>query len=241
MHTPMRRRRGLALQVLVATVIAGALSAAGAAGAPAGAATPAPLVVGDICSCTGPEASTIAQTSPTAQAWASSVNAEGGIDGHKVDVIVKDDAYNPTTSLAEAQTLVEQDHVVAIMDNSDEDQSWAPYVKQQEVPVLGDTDTVAGYTNSDFYTPGLTFNNATPGEVAAMKRAGVKKVADLYYGKWRSAPNPRWRSRVLWPKSASSSCMQPASGSPHLTTKRSVLRLSRPAPRLCTSATPQES
>ena len=152
----------------------------GSVGQSAGAATPAPLVVGDICSCTGPEASTIAQTSPTAQAWASSVNAEGGIEGHKVDVIVKDDAYNPTTSLAEAQTLVEQDHVVAIMDNSDEDQSWAPYVKQQGVPVLGDTDTVAGYTNSDFFTPGLTFNNATPGEVAAMKRAGVKKVADLY-------------------------------------------------------------
>lgn len=180
MHTPWRRGRGLALRIVTATVIAGGLSAVGFVGLPAGAATETPLVVGDICSCTGPEASTIAQTSPTALAWASSVNAQGGIDGHKVQVIVKDDGYNPTTSLADAQTLVEQDHVVAIMDNSDEDQSWASYVKQQGVPVLGDTDTVAGYTNSDFFTPGLTFNNATPGEVAAMKRAGVKKVADLY-------------------------------------------------------------
>jgi branched-chain amino acid transport system substrate-binding protein len=147
---------------------------------PAGATTPAPFVVGDICSCTGPEASTIAQTTPTALAWASSINARGGIDGHTVKVIVKDDGYDPTKSPADAQTLVEQDHVLAIMDNSDEDQSWASYVKQQGVPVLGDTDTVAGYSNSDFFTPGLTFNNATPAEVESMKRAGVKKVADLY-------------------------------------------------------------
>jgi branched-chain amino acid transport system substrate-binding protein len=180
MNLPLRRGRGFAVRALMATVVAAGLSVAGSLSHQAGAATPAPLVVGDICSCTGPEASTIAQTSPTALAWASSVNAQGGIDGHKVKVIVKDDAYSPTTSLAEAQTLVEQDHVVAILDNSDEDQSWASYVKQQGVPVLGDTDTVAGYTNSDFFTPGLTFNNATPGVVDAMKRAGVKKVADLY-------------------------------------------------------------
>ena len=146
----------------------------------AGASTPAPLVVGFICSCTGPEASSISQTAPTAQAWASWTNAHGGIDGHKVTVIVKDDAYNPATGLTDAQTLVQQDHVIAIMDNSDEDQGWESYVKQQGVPVLGDTDTVAGYTNSDFFTPGLTFNNSPAATAEATKKAGVKKVADLY-------------------------------------------------------------
>ena len=85
----LQRRRGFAFRVLTATTIAGGLSMAGLMSQPAGAKTLAPLAVGDICSCTGPEASTIAQTSPTALAWASSVNAQGGIDGHKVEVIVK--------------------------------------------------------------------------------------------------------------------------------------------------------
>ena len=180
MKTALCARNGRALRTLIATVIAGGLGVVGLFGQPAGAETPAPLVVGDICSCTGPEASSIAQTTPTAQAWASWTNAHGGIDGHNVKVIVKDDAYNPSASLADAQTLVEEDHVVGIMDNSDVDVAWAKYVKQRGVPVLGDTDTVAGYTNSDFFTPGLTFNQSPPAEADAIKKSGIKKMAELY-------------------------------------------------------------
>jgi len=66
------------------------------------------------------------------------------------------------------------------MDNSDEDQAWESYVKQQGVPVLGDTDTTAGYSNSDFFTPGMTFNNSNAATAAAVKRSGVKKAAYLY-------------------------------------------------------------
>ena len=146
----------------------------------AGASTPDTLEIGFICSCTGPEASTISQTAPAAEAWASWTNAHGGLEGHKVQLTVKDDGYNPSTSLTDAESLVQQNHVLAIIDNSDEDQAWANYAKQQGVPVLGDTDTEAGYTNSDFFTPGMTFNNSSAAEADAMKKAGVTKVADVY-------------------------------------------------------------
>jgi branched-chain amino acid transport system substrate-binding protein len=146
----------------------------------AGAKTLAPLVIGNICSCTGPEASSVAQTGPTSLAWASWIDAHGGIDGRMVKVIVKDDGYNPSTALSDAQTLVEQDHVIAIMDNSFVDQGWQDYIKQQGVPVLGDTESVAGYTNPDFFTPGLTFNNSPAATADSIKKAGVKKMADLY-------------------------------------------------------------
>src|ERR1700722_13765356 len=97
-------------------------------GQSAGAAAKAPIVLGDVCSCTGPEASSVAQTSPTLEAWAKYVTAHGGINGHPVQLIVKDDGYNPTTSLADVQTLVTADHVVALFDNSDVDSSWTSYV-----------------------------------------------------------------------------------------------------------------
>jgi len=165
------------------TIVCGALIGVLAAGplAQAGAATKkAPLVVGDICSCTGPEASSIGQTSPTVEAWASWVNSHGGVQGHHVQVIVKDDGYNPGTSLADAKQLVQQDHVVALFDNSDVSSSWASYVEQQKVPVLGGQETDAGYTNPDFFPPGATFNFFTDADAAATKKVGVKKMADLY-------------------------------------------------------------
>ncbi len=183
MHSKSTRRGSwFGVRIFTVMAVAAGLSVVGggALAQTAGASTPDTLEIGFICSCTGPEASTITQTPPAAQAWASWTNAHGGLDGHKVQIIVKDDGYNPATSLSDAQTLVETAHVLAIIDNSDEDQAWASYVKQQGVPSLGDTDTEAGYTNSDFFTPGMTYKNSSAAVADAMKKAGVTKVADVY-------------------------------------------------------------
>ncbi len=156
------------------------LVAGGTIGQPAGAATLAPVVLGDICSCTGVEASAIAPTSDVLQAWVAWTNAHGGIAGHKVDVIVKDDALNPAASLADVHELVAQDHIVGLFDNSGEDPSWATYIRQQKVPVFGNPDTLAGQDNPDFYPQGTTNGNAVFAEAVALKRAHLKRLADLY-------------------------------------------------------------
>jgi branched-chain amino acid transport system substrate-binding protein len=163
------------------TLTAGLTVAVGSLGqAAASAASKSPLLVGDLCSCTGPEASTIGQTTSVVEAWAKSVNASGGIDGHQVQVVVKDDAYNPATSSADAQALVEQDHVVAIIDNSDEDNAWEKYIQTAKVPVIGGTESVAGYTSPDFFPPGGTFNYDVGAGAVSAKKVGVKKLAVLY-------------------------------------------------------------
>jgi branched-chain amino acid transport system substrate-binding protein len=165
--------------VLVAAGVLGGM-AAGPLTQAGAARTPATILIGDICSCTGPEASSIAQTSTVVEAWASWVDAKGGLDGHQVKVIVKNDGYSPSTSITDAKELVQQDHVIALFDNSDESPSWTAYVKQEKVPVLGGQDTTAGYDNTDFFVPGATFNYFNAAGAAAAKARGVKKVADLY-------------------------------------------------------------
>jgi branched-chain amino acid transport system substrate-binding protein len=100
---------------------AGLTLATGALSQPASAASKSPVVIGDLCSCTGPEASTISQTTDVVQSWAKSMNAKGGLEGHQIQIVVKDDGYNPTTSLAEAKALVQQNHILALFDNRDED------------------------------------------------------------------------------------------------------------------------
>ena len=169
-------------RILCAMALAAGLTlVSGAMGQTAGAASSkAPMVIGDLCSCTGPEASTISQTTDVVNAWASSVNAKGGIGGHKVQIVVKDDGYNPTTSLADAQALVQQNHVIAIFDNSDEDTVWASYIKTQKVPVFGATEANAGYQNSDFFPPGGTFNYSDGAGAVAAHKAGIKTEAILY-------------------------------------------------------------
>jgi branched-chain amino acid transport system substrate-binding protein len=179
---------------------AGLTLATGALSQPASAASKSAVVIGDLCSCTGPEASTISQTTDVVQAWAKSVNAKGGLNGHPVTIVVKDDGYNPATSSADAQALVEQDHVVAIFDNSDEDNAWEKYIQTAGVPVLGATESDAGYQNPDFFPPGGTFNYSDGAGAVAAHKAGIKTEAILYCAEVAICQESSQEAKVLLPK-----------------------------------------
>jgi branched-chain amino acid transport system substrate-binding protein len=151
------------------------------AASPAGAASSSSAVtIVDLCSCTGPEASSISQTSATMQAWASWVNTHGGLAGHQVHLVVLDDGYSAAKALANAQTAVSQDHAVAIFDNSDEDPSFASLVQGAHVPVLGGQETQSGWQNADFFPAGASFNYTNAVGAIIAKDVGVKKMAALY-------------------------------------------------------------
>lgn len=180
MSTPPRRGGSRWLPLLAAALVAAGLvalpSVSGASGSGG-----ARWAIGMICSCTGPEASSTSVSAPALQAWADAVNAKGGVDGHKINLIVKDDATNPGTSLAEVEAMVSQDHVLAIFDNSDVDNAFETYVAAHHVPVVGSyADSTAMYTNADFFPNGSTINREPQAFVYLVKRVHATKVADLY-------------------------------------------------------------
>ena len=166
--------------VVAAVVVAPIVGVTSVALSQPAAATPSPINIGDIASLTGPEASSIDQTTEVLEAWAKTVNAKGGLQGHPVDLIVKDDGYNPATSLADVESLVTGDHIVALIDNSDVDTSWYRYVEQNKVPVIGGQTEDGPYENADFFDPGSTFNDYSYGEAYMTKLVHSKATADLY-------------------------------------------------------------
>jgi branched-chain amino acid transport system substrate-binding protein len=145
------------------------------------AASGAPIVVGFECSCSGVFASSTAIQGPVISAWAAYENANGGVDGHPLKLIKMDDANNATTSLAQVTTLVEQDHVLAIIDGSNVDSAWATFVQQHNVPVVGDLlDSTPMFTNPDFFPEGQTADQIVNGILAGAKKAGVTKLGVPY-------------------------------------------------------------
>jgi branched-chain amino acid transport system substrate-binding protein len=150
--------------------------------APSAAPKGAPIKVGLICSCSGaPGFSDFDVPAADAfRAWANSVNASGGINGHPVQVMYQDDASNPGTAVTAGQTLV-SDHVVAITMTSNLAQAWGPAVEQASIPVVGAYSIQAPFGQSpDFYPTGQT-NDTTPHAVIAVgKQAGATKFANLY-------------------------------------------------------------
>lgn len=150
------------------------------ASTPGTTATGTPIKVGLICTCSGPLAASSPASEHVYEAWARSVNSSGGINGHPVTIVAKDDAANPGTSVA-AMTSLLADHVVAIVDLSLLDETWAATVQRAEVPVIGGSPTETPfYTNPDFYPVGETIDALPYAFAATAKAAGATSMANFY-------------------------------------------------------------
>src|SRR3954454_5830839 len=94
-------------------------SAPASAAAAAAALTGSPIKIGLIATLSGPQASSGNQGAVVAPAWADWINANGGINGHPVQIFSEDDGGDPAKAQAAEKKLVDTDNVVAIVAGSD--------------------------------------------------------------------------------------------------------------------------
>ena len=80
-----------------------------------------------------------------AQAYFRALNAAGGINGAKVNVITCDDAGDGGENQTCVHKLINQDHVVALVAGSVLDYAGAPYVSAQHVPDIGGEPITTAY------------------------------------------------------------------------------------------------
>src|SRR5258708_29268258 len=71
------------------------------------------IKIGNIMPYSGP-ASAYGVIGKTEEAYFKKVNAEGGINGRKINFISYDDAYSPPKTVEQARKLVESDEVLLI-------------------------------------------------------------------------------------------------------------------------------
>ena len=73
-----------------------------------------------------------------AKAYFDLVNAEGGVDGRKIEFITLDDAYEPPKAVENARRLIEQEQVFALFNTLGTPNNVAiwDYVNEQKVPHL---------------------------------------------------------------------------------------------------------
>jgi ABC-type branched-subunit amino acid transport system substrate-binding protein len=65
---------------------------------------------------TGPAAPGYSEIAPASQAFFNYLNAQGGINGRKINLIIKDDAYNPVQTVDVVHQLVLQNNVFGIFE-----------------------------------------------------------------------------------------------------------------------------
>jgi len=187
--------RKLGIRTVTIGVIAGVVSVfavsgvsgAATAGADQGV-TDNAVKIGFIYSKTGVASATSGDSDVGCKARVGRENANGGVNGRKVDVQYFDD-QSSGANLTGAQDLVQNKHVFMVINNSAFAFGTYRWLLDHNVPLIG-----GGYDGTYYGTPGnegviSAFGNAAPVNGVSndlgskiMKSKGVKKSAALGYG-----------------------------------------------------------
>jgi branched-chain amino acid transport system substrate-binding protein len=139
------------------------------------------LNIGLICTCTGPLSSSGEVGPPAFEAWADAVNAAGGLNGHKLKVFYKNDASNVITAQSDVESMINQDKIQMLVDDSAVDTNFAKYVDNHKVPVIGGSaESGLELTDPNFFTPGQTVDAYNIAFALAAKKVGVSVLGQFY-------------------------------------------------------------
>ena len=165
---------------------AGSSGTAGAgpsdAGSTGAAGTKTPIVIGHVGWLSGIGGLTNVARRDALAAWAKSVNARGGINGHPVKLLIGDDGGNESKSLSLVRDFVENKHAVAIVSYSGGTATAVGnYAASRKVPIIGGQTIEAIWTTNPMLFP---TDPAPDGHMYGVARGaadgGKKKVATLY-------------------------------------------------------------
>jgi branched-chain amino acid transport system substrate-binding protein len=138
------------------------------------------IVIGSIGSYTG-TAGDGAINGQVIQAWASWINSQGGLNGHRVRVIDMDDTGSPSLALQEAKQLVTDQVVALVAEASDQSAAWTSVMDIAGIPIVGGEGTnTYNYTDHNAFPVGAGLPVQLAGQFAYMKSANLRKLGILY-------------------------------------------------------------
>lgn len=121
-------------------------------------------VIGLTGALTGPVSSTYTPAVDALRIYLDRVNAAGGINGHKVKLVIEDDGAKPSKAAANTKKLITQDNVV-LMINASLSSTYAPVIaesKRAGVPLL----FAGGVCPTSVYPPAAPLQFCTTGYAA---------------------------------------------------------------------------
>ena len=183
------------LQVLSATIIVLAATSTGAIAQKKydTGATDTEIKIGNIMPYSGP-ASAYGVIGKTEAAYFKKINAEGGINGRKINFISYDDAYSPPKAVEQARKLVESDEVLFIFNplGTPSNSAIQKYMNEKKVPQLFVSTGATKWNDPKHFpwTMGWIPNYQSEGRIYAqyiLKERPTGKIGILYqnddYGK----------------------------------------------------------
>lgn len=163
--------------------ISGGETTAPAPAAPGG--VKSPVILASVGTYSGPAGSVLAPLMAGSQVWAKWINQRGGLGGHKVTLLVYDDAGDPARHSAQVKEAVERRGAIAFLSNAEAvtGHSGVSYITSKRVPVVGMSGGENWAVDSPMYFPQKSFG---PGLYRLFPRTFAPALVPKGITKWGS-------------------------------------------------------
>jgi ABC-type branched-subunit amino acid transport system substrate-binding protein len=183
-----RRKRGALAVAAIATVMTvAACGSSNSTNVAVPGVTATSITFGTHQPVTGPAAPGYSLIAPASQAYFDYVNAHGGVFGRKIYLTIKNDEYNPATTVTDVRQLVLQDHVFGIFEGlgTPTHEKVVGFLNSEKVPDMfiasgcpcWDAGTAQPYSFG--WQPNYTIEGKILGQYIAQHFAG-QKIGVLY-------------------------------------------------------------
>jgi branched-chain amino acid transport system substrate-binding protein len=113
----------------------------------------------------------------------ASINAAGGINGHPVKFVTANDNSDSAQALTAAESQVQNDHVIAFVDNQQQATAQAEqtYVQGKQIPVVGgDLNLPVWFASPMYFPTGASLLANNYGQISTAQKSGSAKHAIWY-------------------------------------------------------------
>ena len=147
-----------------------------------GATAHAQILIGQTAGFSGPVAAGVKETTDGAKLYINAINAKGGVNGQKIELLSLDDKFDPKLAAENARTLIEDKQVVALFLNRGTPHTEAiiPLLDKHGVPLIGPSTgamTLHQPVRKHVFNVRATYQREAEKAVTHLATIGINKIA----------------------------------------------------------------
>jgi branched-chain amino acid transport system substrate-binding protein len=145
----------------------------------------AQILIGQTAGFSGPVAAGVKETTEGAKLYLDAVNARGGVNGQKIDLISLDDKFDPKLAGENARKLIEEQNVMAMFltRGTPHTEAVLPFLDKYGVPLIApSTGAMVLHTpvKKHVFNVRATYQREAEKAIAHLATIGITRIAVVY-------------------------------------------------------------
>ena len=145
----------------------------------------AQILIGQTAGYTGAVAAGVKETSDGAKMYLDAINAKGGVNGQKIELLALDDKFDPKLAADNAKTLIEDKNVLAMFltRGTPHTEAILPLLEKHSVPLIGPSTgamVLHQPVKKHVFNVRATYQREAEKAVLHLNTLGIKRIALVY-------------------------------------------------------------